>query len=431
MLRRHTFSAFLCILVLALSAAAQPELPTAEPKDVGLSAERLERIGTAVQKAIDEKRIAGVVTLVMRRGKIAWAKAQGMQDREAGKPMQLDTIFRLHSMTKPLTAVAAMILYEEGHFLLDDPISKYLPEFKNMNVFVKPEKKGENYHTTPAKREITIRDLLRHTSGLTYPWNPDIGPIYNKANIQCGVLPYDGTLAENIRNLAKMPLLFSPGEKWEYGLNMDVLGRLIEVVSGKPLDDFMRTRLFEPLGMKDAYFFPPQNKLDRLAAAYTYYPEKGLNVQTSQITDKGITYSADYPYRGAKKLFSGGSGLNSTVFDYARFAQMMLDNGKFGDKRILSRKTVELMTHDQLGDLAADATPDFGWGFGFSIDGIRKPLNELGSIGTFGWGGYIYTSFFIDPKEQMIVIFLAQLRPHKGLNLEELVGQLAYQAIDD
>jgi CubicO group peptidase (beta-lactamase class C family) len=421
--RKTNAAVFLCALVLSAAAFAQ-DLPISKPDTVGLSSERLERIGNAVQRGIDDKRIAGAVTLVARHGHVAWFKAQGMMDREAGKPMRSDAIFRICSMTKPITSVAVMMLYEEGRFLLDDPISKYLPEFKNPKVLVKPAT-GEPY-TIPASREITIRDLLRHTSGLTYHWNPLLGPMYK--NVAHGVLPYDGTLEESIKNLASVPLLFNPGERWEYSLGVDVLGRLVEVVSGKPLDEFFRIRIFEPLGMKDTYFFPPENKLDRLAVAYTYYDGKGLNrFPDTPITEGSLVYSADYPYRGPKKLFSGGGGLTSTAADYLRFCQMMLDGGKVGTTQLLSRKSVELMTHDQLGKIG----PDQGFGLGFGIDGVKAPLLELGSPGEYTWGGFFYTAFMIDPKEQMIVIFMAQLHPTGNLTLDREIEVLANQAIID
>jgi CubicO group peptidase (beta-lactamase class C family) len=274
MKRRVCFLA--CLLFLATGSVAQ-EFPTVKPESVGLSSERLERIDKAVQKDIDDKKIAGVVTLVMRHGQVAWFKAQGMQDREAGKPMRTDTIFRICSMSKPLTSTAVMILYEEGYFLLEDPISKYLPEFKNPKVLVKPPNGGAPY-SIPATHEITIRDLLRHTSGLTYTWDSDLGPMYKQANVADGLLPYDGTISDSVERLAKQPLLFNPGERWEYSLGVDVLGRLVEVVSGKTFDEFLRTRIFEPLGMKDTYFFPPENKLDRLATAYTYSRTRACTV---------------------------------------------------------------------------------------------------------------------------------------------------------
>lgn len=420
-----TIPVLLGFLVLSVFALAQ-DLPTAKPETLGLSSERLERIGTAVQHDIDNKRIAGAVTLVIRHGHVAWFKSQGMMDREAGKAMQPDAMFRICSMTKPITSVAVMMLYEEGRFLLDDPVSKYLPEFKNPKVLVKPAS-GEPY-SIPATKEITVRDLLRHTSGITYQWNEDLGPMYESAGVASGLLAYDGTIGDSVKHLAGLPLLFNPGTRFEYSLGVDVLGRLVEVLSGKPLDEFFRTRIFDPLGMKDTYFFPPDNKLDRLATAYTYYADKGLNrFPDTPIKEGSFIYSADYPTRGPKKLFSGGAGLVSSAMDYARFCQMMLDGGKAGNTRLLSRKTVELMTHDQLGKIG----PEQGFGLGFGIEGVKEPMSELGSVGEYSWGGFFYTGFTIDPKEQMIVVFMAQLHPTGDLPLDREVNVLAYQAIVD
>jgi CubicO group peptidase (beta-lactamase class C family) len=419
-------SAVLLGFLLFSAVAFAQELPSAKPESVGLSSERLERISSVVQHEINDKRIAGAVTLVVRRGKVAWFKSEGMADREAGKTMPTDAMFRICSMTKPITSVAVMMLYEEGKFLLEDPVSKYLPEFKHAKVLVKPAK-GEPY-TVPAKDEITIRDLLRHTSGITYQWNEDLGPMYEKANVASGLLPYDGTIGDSVKNLAALPLLFNPGDRFEYSLGVDVLGRLVEVVSGKPLDEFFRTRIFEALGMKDTYFYPPENKVGRLATAYTYYVDKGLNrFPENPIREASFVYSADYPVRGPKKLFSGGAGLVSTAMDYARFCQMMLDEGKVGNTRLLSRKSVELMTHDQLGKIGSDE----GFGLGFGIEGIKTPLSELGTPGAYSWGGFFYTAFSIDPKEQMIVVFMAQLHPTGDLTLDRQVHELAYQAIND
>ena len=424
MIARKSLYAFFACVALLCSLAAGQSLPAAKPESVGLSSERLDRIAKTVQRNIDDKRVAGAVTMVVRHGQVAWLKAEGMQDREAGKPMQPDTIFRICSMTKPITSVAVMMLYEQGYFALEDPISNYLPEFKNPRVLVKPAK-GEPY-TIPATREITIRDLLRHTSGLTYNWNEVLGPMYKEKNVEAGLMPYDGTIADNVRRLASLPLLFNPGDRFEYSLGVDVLGRLVEVVSGMPLDEFFRTRIFEPLGMKDTYFYPPENKLDRLAAVYTFYPDEGLQrFPDTPISEGPFSYSADYPYKGPKKLFAGGAGLNSTAADYARFCEMLLEGGKLGNVRILSPKSVELMTHDQLGKIE----PDQAFGLGFGIDGVKAPLDELGTPGEYEWGGFYYTGFRIDPKEQMIVIFMAQLHPSGGLSLNSEVNVLAYQAI--
>lgn len=423
---RIIISVLLGFLVLHVCVAWAQDLPTGKPESLGLSSERLERIGTVVQHDIDDRRIAGAVTLVIRHGHIAWFKSQGMMDREAGKPMRPDAMFRICSMTKPITSLAVMMLYEEGRFLLDDPVSNYLPEFKNPKVLVKPAT-GESY-SIPATREITIRDLLRHTSGLTYHWNADLGPRYESAGVASGLLEYDGTIADSVKKLAGVPLLFNPGDRFEYSLGVDVLGRLVEVVSGKPLDEFFRTRIFEPLGMKDTYFYPPENKLDRLATAYTYDADQGLKrFPDTPMKEGSFVYSADYASRGPKKLFSGGAGLVSTAMDYARFCQMMLDEGKVGNTRLLSRKSVELMTHDQLGKIG----PEQGFGLGFGVSGMKSPLSELGSPGEYNWGGFFYTGFTIDPKEQMIVVFMAQLHPTGNLTLEREVNVLAYQAIND
>jgi CubicO group peptidase (beta-lactamase class C family) len=318
------------------------------------------------------------------------------------------------------------MLYEEGHFLLDDPVSKYIPEFKNPKVLVKPAS-GQPY-SIPATKKITIRNLLTHTSGLTYPWNPELGKMYKDANVAHGLLPYDGTIRDNVNRLAALPLLFNPGERFEYSLGVDVLGYLVEVVSGTTLDEFFRTRIFAPLGMKDTYFYVPENKLSRLAAAYTWYPEKGLSrFPDTPIAEGNFVYSADYPYRGPKKLYAGGAGLSSTAADYARFCQLMLDGGKSGGTRLVSRKTVELMTQDHLGKIG----PDQGFGLGFGVDGVKSPLSELGSPGQYNWGGFFYTAFVIDPKEQMITVFMAQLHPTGDLNLDSLFHALAVQAIVD
>ena len=424
--RRIIVALQLMVLTVAVATAHAQQLPKASPESVGLSSERLQRIETEVAKSISDKQIAGAVTMIVRHGKVAWLKPQGMLDREAGKPMPADAMFRICSITKPITSVAVMMLYEEGRFRLEDPISKYLPEFKNPKMLVKPAT-GTPY-TIPATREITIRDLLRHTSGLTYNWNADLGKMYTDANVATGLLPYDGTIEDSVRRLAAQPLLFNPGERWEYSLGVDVLGRLVEVVSGKPLDEFFRTRIFEPLGMNDTYFFPPENKLPRLAVAYSYFNGKGLTrFPETPIQEGPFSYSADYPYTGPKKLFSGGAGLVSTAEDYARFCEMMLDNGMANGKQLLSRKSVELMTHDQLGKIG----PDQAFGLGFGIDGVKGPLGELGTPGSYNWGGFFYTSFEIDPKEQMIVIFMGQLHPTGGVDIQNRVKTLAYQAIKD
>lgn len=415
----------------ATSASVRATNPTVSPEDVGLSSERLERIASAIQRSIDDGRIAGGVALVARHGKIAYLKAVGMADRDAKKPMRTDTIFRICSMTKPVTSVAAMMLYEEGRFMLNQPVSDFIPEFKNMKVLDPPwpqDKTSPPGALVAAKRPITIRHLLTHTSGLTYG-GPRLGKVYRDAGINGGLIQNEGTIGDAMKKLALQPLLFQPGDVWEYSLADDVLGYLVEVVSGMPLDKFFQERIFKPLGMKDTYFFLPDEKLPRLATAYTYYPEKGLQpIPDKQIVKDGdSTYSADYPYRGPRTYFSGGGGLCSTAEDYYRFCQMMLNGGQLNGVRLLSRKSVELMSQNHVEGKREDA----GYGLGFGVYSEPRHLTELGSLGSYYWGGFYYTAFVIDPKEDLVAIFMGQLHPTGGLNLDEEAKRLAYQAIKD
>jgi CubicO group peptidase (beta-lactamase class C family) len=418
-------SALILLLLTTPSQQADGQQSATKPEAVGLSSARLERIGTTVQASVDKGEIAGAVTLVARHGQVVWLRATGNQDQENSKPMRTDSIFRICSMTKPITTLAVMMLYEEGRFQLDDPIAKYIPEFADPKVLVK-SKEGKPY-TIPATRPITIRHLLTHTSGITYNWDADLGSLYKEANIASGILPFDGTIGESVKRLAKLPLLFNPGERWNYGLNIDVLGYLIEVISGKPLDQFLKVRIFEPLGMKDTFFYVPRDKVDRLATAYTSYEGKGLaRFPDIPITEGPFSYSADYPVAGPQKLFSGGGGLCSTASDYARFCQLMLNKGKCGKTQLISRKSIELMTHDQLGPKFSEQA----FGLGFGIDGVKTPLRGLGSPGQYNWGGFFYTTFTIDPKEDMITIFMAQLHPGAP-STDGDFHTLAYAALED
>ena len=402
------------------------------PEDVGLSSERLQRIARAIQKSVDDGRIAGGVSLVARHGKIAYFQAVGMADRENHKPMRTDSIFRVCSMSKPLTSAAVMMLYEEGRFELSDPVSDYLPEFKHMKVLDPPwpqDKTSPPGKLVDAKHPITIFQLLTHTSGLTYPWNPRVGKAYQDAHVGSGIKQQDGTIGDAAKRLATIPLLFEPGEYWEYSLSDDVLGRLVEVVSGMPFDRFLQERLFQPLGMADTYFYPPKDKLPRLVAAYAYDEQKGLRpILDGQVQEEGgFDYTADYPYNGPHTYFSGGGGLCSTAEDYYRFCQMMLNKGELNGVRILSRKSVELMSQNHV-----QGKPDGnGYGLGFGVENESIQLKELGSVGTFYWGGFYYTSFVIDPKEDLIAIFMGQMNPAGGLDLSSKAITLAYQAIKD
>ena len=348
--------------------------------------------------------------------------------------MRTDSIFRICSMSKPLTSVAVMILYEEGRFELGDPVSDYLPEFKHMKVLDPPwpqDKSSPPGALVDAKRPITVFNLLTHTSGLTYQWNPRLGKAYHDAKVGSGLMQQEGTIGEAVKRLAALPLLFQPGDDWEYSLADDVLGRFVEVVSGMPFDKFLQERLFGPLGMKDTGFFPPEEKVSRIATAYAYDEQKGLHpILDHQVLggDVGFWYTADYPYRGPHTYFSGGGGLLSTAEDYYRFCQMMLNGGELNGVRILSRKSVELMSHNQVQGKADGAN---AYGLGFGTTSIPEQLKELGSVGSYNWGGFYFTSFVIDPKEDLIAIFMGQLNPSGGLNLSSQAITLAYQAIKD
>jgi len=419
---------------LAAQKAAVPKAAPAAitPEDAGLSSQRLERIAGAIQRSVDDKRLAGGVALVARHGKVVYLKAVGDADRDRKMPMRTDSIFRICSMTKPLTSVAVMILYEEGRFMLNQPVSDFLPEFKTLKVLDPPvpqDKTSPPGALVDAKRPITIRHLLTHTSGLTYHWNPRVGKSYVDAGIGAGILQQEGTIGDSVKKLAALPLLFQPGDAWEYSLADDVLGRLVEVVSGMPLDQFFEQRIFKPLGMKDTQFYLTADKVARLATAYTYYPDKGLQpIADGQVVQEGrFSYSADYPYRGPRTYFAGGAGLSSTVEDYYRFCQMMLNNGKAGDARLLSRKSVELISQNHVqGKL-----DQMGYGLGFGVTSEPHFLTELGSVGSYNWGGFYYTTFVIDPKEDLIAIFMGQLHPTGGLDVDNKVIRLAYQAIND
>ncbi len=413
------------LLMLTVSAFSH-ELPMVVPEAVGLSTERLSRIDKMMEKHIAQQKIAGSVMLIARYGKIAYLGAHGMMDVEAEKPMMPDTMFRIASMTKQITSVAIMMLYEEGHFLLHEPVSKFIPAFKEMHV-LPPEDAEDSASPVPATRQITIWNLLTHTSGLTYHWNERLGPLYNDAGITHGLLQDESTLAEKMKILATIPLLHQPGDRVEYGLSIDVLGYLVEVVSGMPLDQFFSERIFKPIGMTDTHFFIPETKRERLATVYERTGDGPIMRKSKEPTVQGsVIYSTDYPYNGPQTYFSGGAGLVSTASDYARFAQMILNNGELDGIRLLSRKTVELMTTHQLDEMGID----YGFGFGFGIALGKSNLKQLGSVGTYSGGGFFYTSFFIDPQEQMIGIFMAQLHPGAG-DLAERIRILSYQAITD
>jgi CubicO group peptidase (beta-lactamase class C family) len=425
----------LCWLYVALAAASvrAQEAPRGVPEEVGLSSAKLDRALAVAKDMVDKKQTAGVVSLIMRRGKVARLDTVGMMDIDAGKPMQPDTIFRIYSMTKPITTVAAAILWEEGRFQLDDPVSKYLPEFKNLRVYA-----GKGKEPEALKREVTIRDLMRHTSGLTYGvfTNTGVDAMYRDKK----VLDPSSTLADMVAKLSTIPLLYQPGTHFHYGVSTDVLGRLVEVVSGKPFDEFLQERIFKPLDMKDTGFFVPQDKLARFAANYGPVGNVDpLAVIRGSVPPglKCIEAPATSRFRSKPKLLSGGGGLVSTARDYGRFCQMVLNGGELNGTRLLHKETVEQMTSNQLPPEAMPLSMSgfkregVGFGLGFSVR-VAKNDAEPGasSVGEYGWGGAASTHFWISPRQELVVILLQQFMPFTQ-RLEAAVKPIIYDAIVD
>lgn len=399
-------------------------LPTAAPEEVGLSSERLQRINTVMQDYVDQQKLAGLTTVVARRGKVVHFEHYGMRNVEAGKPIQSDTIFRIYSMSKPITSTAVMMLYEEGHFQLNDPVSKYIPEFKNVKVFKKETTTGVELENP--MREITVRDLLIHTAGLTYGYFSDtpVDKMYREANL----MKLDGTLKEEIPRLAELPLLYQPGTQWHYSWSIAVLGYFIEVVSGIPFDQFLEERLFKPLSMKDTGFTVPEDKRDRLAEIYTLDDKGGLKVSES-----AFRLFKD----GQPTLFLGGEGLVSTASDYMRFSQMILNKGELGGLRLLSPKTVELMSMNHLSKgmiiNTCDGSEPIGWGFGLGF-AVRKDVAQselIGSEGELTWNGAANTYFWIDPKEELIGLMMTQFDLWNYYPIFRQLKVLTYQAVVD
>ena len=416
------------------------ELIVEQPEKLGLSSERLARINRFFdERYVRTGKLPGVLTLVARRGQVASIEVCGQRDVEAGKPMTTDTIFRFYSMTKPVTSVALMSLYEQGAFRLEDPVSRFIESFADLRVWL--DGTPLKYRTRFPERQMTIRDLLTHTSGLTYGFmaNHPVDALYRHHGVERGgaLMAGEGTppatSAEMMDKLATMPLLFSPGTRWSYSVATDVCGRLIEIISGQPLDVFFDEHIFQPLGMVDTAFSVPVDKAERLASCYAYTPSQRL-----LLTDAATSS----PYLDHPTFLSGGGGLVSTAMDYLRFCTMLLNKGELDGRRILGRKTVEYMTVNHLpgnADLAAMGQSSFsetsyegiGFGLGFSVVLDAAQAQVIGSPGIYAWGGAASTAFWIDPREELIVMLLSQLLPSSTYPLRNELQALAYQALID
>ena len=406
---------------------------TADPASLGFSQERLERISAWMDRYVDAGKLPCALTLICRHGEVVFARAVGQRDLESGGPIEMDSIFRIFSMSKPLTSVAVMMLYEEGIFQLDDPISRFIPCLANPTVMVSNADGG--LQTRPANGPITIKQLLTHTAGFTYGWNEEfsLGEMYQRAGVD--FWPNSGMLAEVVEKASELPLLFEPGSRFGYGISTDVLGRFVEVISEQPLDVFMRQRVFEPLGMTDTGFSITPDKLDRLT---TLYEAKGAGNTLARVDAPGSTlYAADNV-----TTFSGGGGLLSTPADYLRFTEMLRRRGEFKGGRLLGSRTVDFMTQNHLpGDLAQMGDKDFdGWsiagegvGFGLGFSVVLDPVRArtLCSVGEFSWGGIASTVFWVDPTEDITAMFLTQLTPSSTYKLRRELRVLTYQALVD
>lgn len=434
--RLKSFVVVLLLLLLCAPPAFSKDAEKAGPEALGISTERLSRIDSVFNSAIKEQRIKGAVVLVSKNGKVAYQKAFGEMDD--GKAMRNDAIFRICSMSKPVTAAAVMMLWEQGLFNLDDPIAKYIPEFKDMKVLVMDKSEEKGYRLDPAKKPITIRQLLTHTSGLSYGFfaRPVIGQCYLENDVSDGFRITNGTIADGVKRLAKCPLVFQPGEGFEYSLGFDVLGRFVEVVSGMPFDKFLQKNLFDPLKMKDTSFFVAAEKVGRLAALYEQ-SKGGLN-KVDKRAIRGVftetpsqIYDSLYSYEGPKTYFSGGAGLHSTAADFTRFAQMLANGGALEGARLLSPTTVNLMTQNQIGDFAIGFLGKgikYGLGLGIYADPVN--LGSPVSKGSYQWGGAYNTLFVVDPVRNLTVVYLTQLYPRfVVVDLFYKIEVLAEQAV--
>ena len=416
--------AILCMGPLVAQITGHPTLTVGIPEKNHFSSERLQKIDKLVQQYIDSNWISGAIAIVAHDGNIVYHKAIGYDDKEKNKLLQKDAIWRIASQTKAITSVAVMMLFEDGKILLDEPISKYIPQFKKPVVLDKFNKADSSYTTIPAKREITIRDLLTHTSGVGYAriGSETMNAIYAKAGVVGGIGLKGGLLADNIKKLGTLPLVHQPGEKFTYGLNTDILGYLVEVVSGLSLDQFFRKNIFDPLGMKDTYFYIPKEKQNRLAMLHSDDKTKHVENTAEIITVNG-TFYRDYPILDGGSFYSGGGGLVSTAYDYAIFMQMLLNGGDYNGKHLLSKNTIRLMTSSQ--------TPNMGitFGLGFQVVTDADAAKNTSSPGSFSWGGMFASSYWIDPKEKIVAQFVLQQYPFSHGDIAEKFKVAVYQAM--
>ena len=418
---KKLLSSFLVFFTLQ-TALTQTLSPTIV-KHKGIYYERLAQVDTVLKQYVNKSWLVGAVVIVVKDNQVAYYKGFGYSDLATKKPMQVDAIFRIMSQTKAITSLGIMQLFEQGKLNLDQNISEFIPEFKNPNLVKTFNAKDSSYTTTPAKREITFRDLLTHTSGIDYAaiGTDTMQAIYAKNNIPSGLGYFNENLLSKMKALGKLPLLHNPGERFTYGLNTDLLGCLIEIISGESLETYCHKHIFEPLGMKDTYFNVPATKAARLASVYTEDKEQKIIEWSPSFRD----IDPKYPLI-PKSYFSGGAGLSSTAFDYSIFLQMLLNGGRYNNKQILGRRTVELMLSPQLADnLFGDDNFSLGFGLTSKKSANLKMLNE----GSFAWGGYYGTTYWADPKEKMVCLIMTQQTPNSHWDYADKITNIIYGSL--
>lgn len=420
-MNRLVIKGWLLLATMLASLAHAQTWQTGNPSELGISPERLERLREGMASYAESGQLSGGVTLIARRGQLAFLEAFGWRDIESGSPMQPDSIFRIASHTKAVVSVAIMMLQEEGELHINQPVSRYLPEYAATTVAISDP--DGSYRVEPANRQITIRDLLTHTSGISYGSGPAADQ-WQAAGLQGWYLVHrDEPIRETVRRMASLPFDAHPGERWVYGYNTDILGAIVEVVSGQTLEQFLQEKIFSPLKMHDTHFYLPEDKHDRLASVYSpsadgliRAPEGGIMQSQGQYTDQ------------SREIFSGGAGLLSTATDYGRFLQMLLNGGELDGHRLLSPKTVELMTSNHTGNLTHFYAGN-GFGLGFSIRQDLGSQGTPGSIGEFSWLGAYHSIYWVDPQEELVVVYLSQLIPAGSIDDHIRLRNLVYQAI--
>ena len=430
------FSILLIFLATCIYGQSSPDqLSEGLPEEAGMLSDVLARIDPFVESYTENRHLPGGVFLIARKGKVVYFKNFGYRSLKKKKPYQTDDIFRIASMTKAITTISVLQLFEQGKLGLDDPVQLFLPAFEGTGVLNTFNSDDSSYTTIPMRRPITIRHLLTHTSGITYGdfHSGKINAVYAKNNmLGVGLSHESWNTEEFINKLARVPLVFQPGEKYMYGLNMDVLGRVIEVISGESLNDYFQKHIFTPLEMNDTHFYLPKKKRKRLSPIYTYDDDDELVMLEDMADDSAL----DYPKADQRNFYAGGGGLSSTAMDYAKFTFMLANNGKYKGHRILGRKTIEMMASDQLIALNNEGKgfskiPGITYGLGFALTTAEGNGHTPKSPGTYEWGGYFNTKFFVDPKEELIFVGMTQVIPFPNQEFWNRLYAIIYAAIDD